>query len=412
MRVITQSLDGWRTEMIVITQSLDSMLAHEITGDLKTAKVNQIFTEFDHVVLLTQDTENFTKLLTGIEHVPCAFSQSKSVRQILSRFKYLRWIYFFFYSFLWILKHRKMVKLLVAINIDSPAPLLSLLFGIPCVVYYHYDTALQVRYINKRPIIGTILLFLERFAFKRAIVVWITSPSLMAKAKMFGAKRVRIIPNWIDIKEIEAIQTSRKKSVVLRILFVGRLHRVKQIDLLIRAFHLVHERNPDIELYILGDGEQRQNLVKLANDLGLSDSIHFEGHVDQMSVFKMMKLSDVFVLPSKVEGNPRVLIEAMVNKVPIVATNVPGIKEMIQHKKTGYLSEGQEPEKLAYAIECVIRNKSESSRVTECAYAFAIKNFSKENVLGKIRDELQLLLSKNRTPSGFQTAQIIARDKE
>lgn len=385
--------------MIVITLSLDSMLAHvEIRARLKdeVLKVNKVFTEFDNVVLLTQDTVNFTDYLGGIEHVPCASSRSKRAERILSRFAYLRWICFFFNGFFWMLKHRRKIKLLVSINIDSPAPLFSLLFGIPCVVHYHYDTAFQVRYINRRPIIGTLLLVLERFAFRRASAVWITSPSLMAKVKTLGAKRVKIIPNWVDIKEIEGIQVLKKRSAGFRILFVGRLHRVKQVGLLIRAFHLIHERDSSTELYVLGNGEQRQNLITLANDLGLSDSVHFMGTVDQRTVFRMMKLSDVLVLPSKVEGNPRVLIEAMVNKVPIVATNVPGIKDMIQHMKTGYLIYNQKPEDLAHSIEYVLRNKQDSANMVKRAYAFAEQNFSKENVLKKIRDELALLLPKHR----------------
>ena len=382
--------------MIVITLSLDSMLARlKIHGDLKDRVWREIegFTEFDHVVLLTQDTVNFTDYLGGIEHVPCALSRSKHVEWIFSRFTYLRWIYFFFYSFFWMLKHHKKIKLLVSINVDSPAPLFSLLFGIPYVAYYHYDTAFQVRYINRRSIVGTLLLVLERFAFRRSNAVWITSPSLMAKVRLPGAKRVRIIPNWVDIKEIEGIQVSKKRRVGFRVLFVGRLHRVKQVDLLIRAFHLIHERNSNTNLYVLGDGEQRQSLIKLTNDLGLSDSVHFMGYVDQRTVFEMMKLSDVFVLPSKVEGNPRVLIEAMVNKVPIVTTNVPGIKDMVQHMKTGYLIDNQQPEELAYAIEYILKNKQESANMVKRAYAFANQNFSKEIVLQKIRDELGLLLS-------------------
>jgi glycosyltransferase involved in cell wall biosynthesis len=218
----------------------------------------------------------------------------------------------------------------------------------------------------------------------------------MAKVKTLGAKRVKIIPNWVDIKEIEGIQVLKKRSAGFRILFVGRLHRVKQVGLLIRAFHLIHERDSSTELYVLGNGEQRQNLITLANDLGLSDSVHFMGTVDQRTVFRMMKLSDVLVLPSKVEGNPRVLIEAMVNKVPIVATNVPGIKDMIQHMKTGYLIYNQKPEDLAHSIEYVLRNKQDSANMVKRAYAFAEQNFSKENVLKKIRDELALLLPKHR----------------
>jgi len=380
--------------MIVVVLSLDSVLSStQIPQQLKReGNIEDLLKNFDHVALLTQDTKNFTDYLDGIEHVPCAPSKSERIHRVLSRLAYLRWAYFYIYSSLWILKHRGKIRLIVSIGVDSPAPLLSLLFGIRCVVYYHYDVAFQVSNINRRHVIGTLLLLLERFAFRRADTVWITSPSLMSKVKMSAAKRIRIIPNWVDIQKIGSAQSSEERRAGFRVLFVGRLHQVKQVDLLIQAFQLVHARIPSTSLYILGNGEQRQSLVKLTNNLGLSASVHFEGQVDQKTVFTMMKKSDVLVLPSKVEGNPRVLIEAMANRVPIVATNVPGIKEMIQHKKTGYLIDNQKPKDLAYSIEYVLRNKQDSTNMVKSAYAFAEQNFSKENVLKKIRGELELLL--------------------
>ena len=382
--------------MIVATLSLDSMLARtKFLRNISSARIgnlDEILKEFDQVFLLTQDTINFTDYLRGATHVPCSSSPSRRVEWVLSRFVYARWAYFFFYSFFWMLKHRKKISLLVSINVDSPAPLFSMLFGIPCIVYYHYDTAFQVKHINGRPVVGSVLDAVERLAFRNAIVVWITSPSLMDKVKSLGAKRIKLIPNWIDVKEIEGIKVPRRRSTRPRILFVGRLHRVKRVDLLIRAFHLIHERNSHVDLYILGDGDQRQALVKLANDLGLSGNIHFLGYVDQTAVFRMMKLSDVFVLPSKIEGNPRVIIEAMANKVPIVATSVPGIKDMVQHMKTGYLIDTDTPEKLAQGIEYILSNKRESASMTSRAYGFVLQNFSKENVSQQIRDELKLFL--------------------
>jgi glycosyltransferase involved in cell wall biosynthesis len=379
--------------MIVVTLSLDSSLVQpdDLPTPRRIGRFEEMLADFGRVALLTQDTSHFNGSLYGVEHVPCCFSRSRNIRLILARFSYLRWTYFFFSSFFWTLKHHGQINVMISLNIDSPAPFLSVLFGFPYVAYYHYDTAYQVRYINKRPLLGTLLQVLERFAFKRANAVWITSPSLTDKVKSLGAKKIKIIPNWVDFKEIEGIKTTNRESTRSRILFVGRLHKVKQVDLLIRAFHLIQERNPNVDLYILGDGPLGQNLVKLTNDLGLSDSVHFLGYVDQMAVFRMMKLSDVFVLPSKMEGNPRVIIEAMANRVPIVATNVPGIREMLQHMKTGYLIDNDQPEELAHAIEYILSNKRESASMTGRAFEFVCQNFSKERVSQKIRDELKLV---------------------
>lgn len=391
--------------MIVITVSLDSRMdLAKIRGNLEEyRKKYGLLKKFDRVVLLTQDTVNFTDYLSGMTHVPCGFSQSRHVRWILSRFTYLRWLFFFFYSFLWLIKHRRIINLLISENVDSPAPLIfSMLFGVPYVIYYHYDVAFQVREINRRPMIGRLLLGLERFAFRRVNSVWVTSPSLIAKVKAFGARRILVIPNWYVLLYFDKIQddkiapVSEKRAVGSRILFVGRLHPVKQVDILLRAFHQLQKTNPNANLYILGDGEERRNLTALTNDLGLSDNVHFLGFVNRKTVFEMMKQSDLLVLPSKMEGNPRVLIEAMMLKVPIVATNVPGIRDMMEHMKTGYLIDHSDPIELARGIEYVLKNKEHAASMAKCAYTFAKQNFSKQRVSQKIFSELTLIVPKYR----------------
>lgn len=386
---------------IVIVQSLDTSLAREkIKGSFeKTRERYEFFAEFDNVVLLTQDTQNFTTSLSRIVHVPCTFSQSRRVRSVLSRFGYFRWFYFFLCSFLWLVKHRRMIDLLISENIDSPGSLIfSMLFRVPYVIYYRYDVSSQIKGINRRPIIGMFLMALEPFAFKRVRALWVTSPHLASMAKAFGRReRIAVIPNWIDTAEIveNHIDTVfEEKPIGPRILFVGRLHRVKRVDLLLRAFNRLHENDSCMRLYILGDGEERQRITALTNSLELSDSVHFLGFVHRRTVLKMMKQLDVLVLPSRVEGNPRVLIEAMMCRIPIVATNVPGIREIVQHMKTGYLVDRADPEELALAIKYVLKNEPLSTSMVNYAYTFARQNFSKENVIKKIREELASLLPK------------------
>jgi glycosyltransferase involved in cell wall biosynthesis len=165
------------------------------------------------------------------------------------------------------------------------------------------------------------------------------------------------------------------------------------VDLLTRAFHLFHKRNPHADPYILGDGPERKSIQELTNSLQLDDSVHLLGFVDKPTVIRMMKQSDLLVLCSKIEGNPRVLVEAMMYRIPIVATNVPGIGDIVQHKKTGYLINYPNPEELAHGIEYVLKDREFSETIVNCAYAFATQNFTKESALRKTSQELSLLLA-------------------
>jgi len=386
--------------VIVIVQSLDVSLAGEmIKGSLEeTRRRYDLFTEFDNVVLLTQDGQDFSQAFAKVIHVPCTFSKHNIIRRVISRSSYFSWFYFFLSSLYWLIRHYKNIRVLISENIDSPAPLIvSILFKIPYVIYYRYDVGSQVKWINKRSIIGTVILGEERFALKRVKGLWVTSPHLASIIKNYGRrKRITVIPNWMTITEIadnQADEFSEEQTIKPSILFVGRLHPVKRVDLLIKAFYLLRKEDRNLDLYLLGEGEEQQNVKELVHSLGLTDSVHLLGFVDRPTVLKMMKESDVFVLCSKIEGNPRVLIEAMMCKIPIVATNVPGINDIIQHEKTGYLVSNPKPIELADAIEYVLKNKRLALTMVNRAYTFAKKNFSKETAAKKIHQELASLLA-------------------
>ena len=391
--------------MMVIAESLDSTMVEARARknlDLYSKKY-ELLGNFDRVFLMTQDTEDFTDCLSGIVHVPCAFSQSRLIRCILSRFTYIRWLYFFLYSFLWLTKHRKNVNLVISENVDSVSlPIFSMLFGIPYIVCYQYDIAYQLTEINRRPLIGRLLLGVEGFAFRKARSVWVASPSLIAKARRLGARRVLVVPNWyvlywdeIQVDRMDAL--AEKAAAEFQVLFVGRLHPVKQVDLLLKAFGKLQKRIPNVNMCVLGDGIERKNLTALASALGLSDKVHFLGFVDRKTVFEMMRRSNVLALPSKVEGNPRVLIEAMIHRVPIVATNVPGIRDMVEHGERGYLVGHSDPEELARGIEYVLRNEEVAASMATRAYAYAKEIFSRERIMRIISAELESIVPTYRS---------------
>ena len=375
--------------MIVISCSLDSSLAQaKIQGNLQAhGEREQLFRIFDRVALLTQDTQGFGDELAGAIHVPCAYSRFEIVRTVLSHSKLLRWIYFSLSSFHWLLRNRREISLVISENVDSPTPFLfSSLFRIPYYIHYHYDVATQIGKINKHALEGALLLFLESICFKKATGVWVAAANLGEKAKFLGAKKVTLIPNWVDIKEKP--KSRRTESNKLKVLFVGRLHPVKRVHLLIEAFSQLGKTYPHATLHIIGNGKELQHLVTLAKKLELDRHVLFLGFQSQEKVFDMMKQSDMIVLPSEMEGSPRVLIEAMMLKVPIVATNVPGIRDIIQHSETGHLIARATPEDLALAMEYVARNRKYATKIAENAYKFAKQQFSKEQVLRKIRDDL------------------------
>jgi len=384
--------------MIVVSFPLDSSLAQaKAQGNIRSVKKPyELLTCFDDVALLTQDTQEFVEESSGILHVPLGNPRFESLRGAFSELKYLRWFAFSISSLAWFVKRRERVALVLGVNVDSPAPLIfSTLCRVPYVIHYNYDVAMQVREVNRHRFQGTLVSILEQLCFKRASSVWVTAKSLVAKAQSLGARRIRLVPNYLDLNETSIAKIKKDPADVgreVKILFVGRLHVVKRVDLLLQAFSVLRKFFPDARLCIVGDGEERGRLESMAERLHLGGNVVFTGFVDQEKVFEMMKQADVLVLPSRVEGNPRVLIEAMFLRVPIVATDVPGIHDIVENGKTGYLVSHASPTELAQMIKSVLESKQDVLGVVENAHSFAERNFSKECVLQTIREELASLV--------------------
>ncbi len=383
--------------LIVISCSLDSSFAEaKERGTLKAHRERyQLFTKFDKVALLTQDNIEFTSELKPLTHIAAAHSKVYAINNLLSKRKLLRWSYFSFSTFFWLTKNRKNIRLLIAENVDSPTPFIfTTIFRIPYFIHYHYDVATQVKNINKNTIVGILLIFLEKLCFKRATRVWVTAENLASKATKFGVSKITLIPNWIDFNETPRnLRTQINQTK--KILFVGRLHKVKRVSLLIQALAELKRNCPNVTLKIVGDGEERQSLVNLTHNLGLEKSVEFLGFQDHDKVIKLMQESDLFVLPSEMEGNPRVLMEAMILKVPIVATDVFGIRDMVRHGETGYLVKVPQPLDLAEGMRYVLENREYAIKISEKAYEFAESKFSKGQVLEKITADISAVLAQH-----------------
>jgi glycosyltransferase involved in cell wall biosynthesis len=128
-----------------------------------------------------------------------------------------------------------------------------------------------------------------------------------------------------------------------------RLVEQKGVMYAIQALKLLHERKGDVRLVIAGDGELRGQLAQLAQGLGVAEHVHFLGW--QEDVPALMAGFDVFAMPSLWEGFGLVMLEAMASRLPIVASHVSAIPEIVTHGDNGFLVAPRDPQALAYALE-------------------------------------------------------------
>jgi colanic acid/amylovoran biosynthesis glycosyltransferase len=130
----------------------------------------------------------------------------------------------------------------------------------------------------------------------------------------------------------------------------ARLSPEKGLEFLIHALKLLLNQGHELELRIAGDGPRREELARLTTELELADRVHFLGFLDEDEIIRELQACDLFVLPSFVEGLPVSAIEAMAIGVPVIATNIAGTSELVEHGKTGLLVRPSDSQALSEAI--------------------------------------------------------------
>lgn len=211
------------------------------------------------------------------------------------------------------------------------------------------------------------------WAAKQADVLVLTSKAMkgeLLKYSSFNNDKIKIIPNPLPIDEIQnkAKELSghewldNKEAPV--VLAVGRLNYQKNFESLIKAFAELRKQK-ESRLVILGEGEERANLEALIKELNVQDFISMPGF--SSNPYSFMSRCDVFVLPSRWEGFPNVLVEAMVCGTQVVATDCPGgSAEILENGKYGQLVEVGDVFGLIVAIECVLNKGFDTSPSVKC----------------------------------------------
>lgn len=171
-----------------------------------------------------------------------------------------------------------------------------------------------------------------RWTFDQADVVFCYTETDEDRVRELGVStRIEVVPNGIDTDRFTpdgpgSDQVDADGPVVL---FVGRLVEGKRPAIALEAFADVLETYPDAELYLCGDGPLREELHRRAADLGVEDAVEFLGHVSYDEMPNVYRSGDVMVLPSRAEGVPRTVLEAMASGVPVVCSQLQQLEGIV-----------------------------------------------------------------------------------
>jgi glycosyltransferase involved in cell wall biosynthesis len=173
--------------------------------------------------------------------------------------------------------------------------------------------------------------------------------------------RIEIVPNWVRLQDYAGLAAARGPVVRDRVVFLymGWLEEFKGIRDLVAAVGAARSELGDAEFEVCGDGSLSACVRQEVAELGLTDRFVFHGWVTGEAKREALARADVLVMPSHREGLPNAALEAMASGLPVLATRVGGLPDLVEHGRTGWLVEPSDPRGLGRALaECVSRRQS------------------------------------------------------
>lgn len=249
-------------------------------------------------------------------------------------------------------------------------------------------------------LVDRIKLKIQGWVFRRASAIVVPSEflkSIVVRHYRVPASHVQVVynavtPPHVHPKPAAHPTAARPKKAhskpglsgnVTRLLTIGRLVKWKRIDGILEALHKLNR--PDIHLTVIGSGPEESVLKQHARTLNLESHVHFIGKQPRDVTLKHLAHADFFILNSVYEGLPHTVIEAMLLKIPVMATNIPGTTEIAIRDKTAYLTNVDDPSDLARTLRRALDRPQDTDRLTRAAFVLVNERFNWENNLARLQ---------------------------
>jgi glycosyltransferase involved in cell wall biosynthesis len=196
-------------------------------------------------------------------------------------------------------------------------------------------------------------------------------------------RQVSVIPNGVDFEKFADASPADLSPWGIPadarvVLFVGRLHPQKGPDLLLRAAVPALLQEPRLRLVLAGDGPMRSELETAAHTSGVSAQVHLIGR--QQDVAGLLKASAVCVVPSRWEGMPNVVLEAMAAGRPVIVSDAEGCVELVEEGVTGRIFSRDNCEELRAALDAVLRDPARGAKLASAAQGIVSQRFTWDSV--------------------------------
>ena len=272
--------------------------------------------------------------------------------------------------------------------------------GVPVVVNNQRNLSYWLRGGVRESVYG----FVSRRVVDAVIVNSTAAASELAGRFGVPESKVENIGVGTDLERIESARPNEElrrdlglgDSKVVGI--VAKLSPVKGHRHFLKAAALISKAHGDVSFLIVGDGPERTRLERTADELGLSEKVHFIGVRDDVPA--VLKLMDVLVLSSLSEGSPNVVLEGMAAGVPVVAVRVGGVPEVVEDGVSGLLVDPGSAPGFSNAVLRLLNDADRAREMGKKGRAIAVENYDINRVVARVEDVFSSLLERAGRPAG------------
>jgi len=206
-------------------------------------------------------------------------------------------------------------------------------------------------------------LFFGWFLFSVPDKVHLYGKSMIKYAKKAGVKeeKITVIPTGINFEKFSKAQPADRKELGIKkngfvILYAGLIVPRKGIDIMLKVVKRLSKKQKNIKLLLVGEGPEKEKYQEIAKSYGIKDNVLFKSW--RKDIPNIMKSADILLLPSRGEGLPGIVMEAMASGLPVVASNIPCIPDLIDDKKTGFLCKQDDLNEFSKAVKKLAKSKN------------------------------------------------------
>jgi glycosyltransferase involved in cell wall biosynthesis len=236
---------------------------------------------------------------------------------------------------------------------------------------------------------GRLFEWIKRMVVKGSNHVAVVSQAMRSDILKMNAnpRKTSVIPMGVELQErfVPASKTAKRNCM----LFVGRLVQKKGLRYLLEAMPIIRQTHPEVKLKIAGDGPDRRELNRLADELGLHDGVEFLGSVSNQNLARVYQNADIVIFPSVVassgdqEGFGLVLVEALGCGCAVVTTDLPAMRDIVENGRTGLVVGERSPGQIAKAVVSLIENPALRRSLAMKGRNHVLKRFDWEVIVQK-----------------------------